>query len=110
VPQPSSFDVTVAVLCCIVAADFEDLGSNLRSKDYGCQIRWGGEMIGEAEEVQGLLEIAPESWKNRRMSEKHCTKILMLQVGGGLRVRKPSQLNSPKPAERSWTLLLRSSF
>lgn len=58
------------VLCCTVPADFEDLVSNQRSKDYGCQMRLGGGTIGEAEEVREVLEAAPESYINMKNVRK----------------------------------------
>jgi hypothetical protein len=52
------------VLCCIEAADSEDLESNRRSRGYGCQRRWDGGTIGEVEEVLEVLEIVQESCVN----------------------------------------------
>lgn len=46
-------------LCCIAAAEFEGLVSNLQSTGYDCQMRWDGGMTEEAEEVLEVLATDP---------------------------------------------------
>lgn len=53
-------------LCCIAAAEFEGLVSNLQSTGYDCQMRWDGGMTEEAEEVLEVLATDP-GYQIRRM-------------------------------------------